>query len=176
MQKIKIQTVIFAAIFLSISCNSTSQVDEIDDDNDGKIDLKIFWKKDGTLEKIFLVNPPLDSKAKDKRLYSEAETVIIDGKKLNKQKDLSTLLPEESTYMYTEPFNLVFEDIQGKFNNIQIHWRNNKLHKIIADKNKDGVFDIWAYYDNGTLLRIEKDTDFDGIVDEVRKDNITNHP
>ena len=44
---------------------------------------------------------------------------------------------------------------------------NNSILKLELDTNKDGIMDIFQYYINGKIERIERDKNFDKKIDSV---------
>jgi len=141
-------------------------VENIDENNDGKTDMRIFWNKNGIINKIIFLSPE-DSKP-DVRVLSEPQEVIIDNKKLNKQVSINRVTNQVSN-VYTEPFTLVFIEISTLRNEkVKIYYKNNLSHRIEIDSNNDGKIDTWGYFEKGLLVRTEKDTNFDGLVDEIK--------
>lgn len=46
-------------------------------------------------------------------------------------------------------------------------YRNGHIVQFLADRNLDGVWDCWVYYENGRRVRAELDNNFDGKPDET---------
>jgi len=46
-------------------------------------------------------------------------------------------------------------------------YRDGYLVKFLLDRNRDGIWDHWVYYDRGRVTRSEYDNDFDGKPDET---------
>lgn len=156
----------FVILLLLIGCNLSYSVEKIDDDNDGKTDMQIYWNKNGTINKIILFRP--ERSRPDIRVLPEPQEVMVNNEKLNKQVSINRFTNQISN-IYTKPFALVLIEIFPlKGGIIRIYYKNNLFYKTETDSNNDGKIDIWMHFEKGSLVRTEKDTDFDGIVDEIK--------
>jgi hypothetical protein len=52
---------------------------------------------------------------------------------------------------------------------VYYYYENKHLVRVEADRNYDGIIDAWYYYNNGKLLSSESDDNFDGKVDAWAK-------
>ena len=46
-------------------------------------------------------------------------------------------------------------------------YRNGHLVEFLLDRNRDGRWDLWSYYEHGQRVRSEHDNNFDGKPDEI---------
>jgi hypothetical protein len=44
---------------------------------------------------------------------------------------------------------------------------NGQPVQVMKDRNLDGIWDQWTYYENGRIVRVENDNNFDGKPDEI---------
>lgn len=159
-------TVKFVVLLLLAGCNLSYSVDKIDSDNNGKTDMLIYWNKNGSISKLVLLGP--ENSRPDVRIPSEPQEVTVDNERLNKQESINRFTNQKSN-IYTKPFALVLVEIHSlKGELIRIYYKNNLTSKVEIDSNKDNKIDIWGHYEKGSLTRTEKDTNFDGIVDQTK--------
>ena len=56
-------------------------------------------------------------------------------------------------------------DQDGKIDQTAFLDVEGRLDKLHIDSNRDGIEDVFQIYSKGDLVRIDRDTDFDGVID-----------
>ncbi|MFH1094120.1 MAG: hypothetical protein V1739_08250 [Candidatus Omnitrophota bacterium] len=151
-------------------------IEKIDTDFDGKFNKFIYWGKNDSLEKIITISIG----GKNTYYFLKGEVVVINGDKYIKQ-----LIDDKKTYSkkrafsglanktiyYSKNRGLIRLESVSKTRNMVIgvaEFEDNSLIRKSIDNNQDGAMDEFEYYKFGKLQRTERDTNFDGKIDEIR--------
>lgn len=112
------------------------KTEEIDTDNDGKIDKKAYYNQKGQLVKqIWNIEKP------------------------GKQKSMTLVYDDNDLKSSTIDSN------QNGITDVWIDYKDNLRSQVRRDKNEDGKVEYWGYYSGGVLDRSAIDTNNDGQPD-----------
>ncbi|MBI4845653.1 MAG: hypothetical protein HY810_04165 [Candidatus Omnitrophica bacterium] len=157
-------------------CRGKHLFKEIFDNNfNGTPDFWIFWRGEELLKEVLLDEVKGE---KHTHYYKKGEYVVKNGERLLQQEmDIVKTYKRPRRFrvlIYTKKNKTVLEENYTQGYNIPTSiscFEDVGISRTNYDTNHDGKPDRFEYYEFSKLAKVEKDTDFDEKIDEIRELN-----